>query len=175
MGSVGFVILFLVALGIISIVKSLTPFKCQSCSKDTNLNDKKEISCPVCKKDKDVCTECYDNTCDRVSKKGIWCCQDCYDKYHEKVKDFIVVKAQHVGKHKTIQKDENISHSRDYKDRNRGVEELKYRGVKKGYNALTELSFRRQSYTHGNGYIENFTIASGKFAKVEKRKQNGKR
>jgi len=169
MGTIILIILIAIVMGIIFMAKSMTPFKCESCLKESNLNDKKALDCSVCQKKIFVCKNCFSNAEQRVRDYSIWCCDNCYEQYKDMANKFIVVKAEHVGKHKTLNKEDKFSHSREYKDRNRCVEELKFRGVKNGFNALTNLSFRRTSYTHSNGYIENYTIASGKFAKIKKK------
>jgi len=171
MGSVIFVILLLLVFALIYVANSVTPFKCQKCEVTTNMNHKKDMYCPVCRKNYQICDTCFEKQEDRARKHDIWCCIDCFEKYHNKAEDFIVVKSSHIGKHDILEKsDKTYVTSTEYKDRQRAVEELKYTGIKLGYNGLINLKFKRVTYTHDNGYIENFNKASGVYVKVKKRK-----
>lgn len=168
MGAIAFGIVFGLILLVIYIFKAATPFKCIECEEESNMNHRKDLHCPVCNNKSEICSSCLLKTESRVVSELIWCCQSCYNKYSSAAKEFIVVKSSHIGKHKILDQSDKLLKSTEYKDRQKAVEELKYYGVKNGYNGLINLRFQRISYEEDNGYIQNFTQAQGNLVHIIK-------
>ncbi len=126
--------------------------------------------CSVC--GKTVCADCsttyvwgYDRVCDK-----------CYDKIDKSLPSFKVAVSDHIGGHRITKSFGDVENWTLYRDRQCAIDDLKYRAIVLGANAIVSLTiYTGTDEEEGpNGGIHYYSVFKGSAKAVRVEKYNNK-
>lgn len=134
---------------------------CKNC-RDQTLSDKVKHKCYTC--NREICDKCKTEPLYLDYK---YTCKDCDKRNEMDFKKISIVKSEHIGGHKILEKYELIKSEFSSKDFDHSTNNLKYLALKIGANGIISFKQKKKKLSSGN-YIYSKYSCSGIPVKIEK-------